>query len=149
MQESIKKQPHLEPTNPEKMVKVKINMITVKPEFDISMGCSGFEDLSDVERAKLGNLNVALARSKFMNSLLQPDDIVEVPESIAKAWESEVYYLPSGIFGPINASQLGIQPPRLMDGMPLDKFMGQVQEFGSEVDRKIKVKVTRATILQA
>lgn len=131
----------------EKMVKVRINMTTVKPEYDITLGCAGFEDMSEDEASKQPRVNVAKNFNKLIQSLLNPGDEIIVPESVAKQWELEEYTLPSGVFGVINPSQLGIHPPRLQ-GDKLDEFNSQVLEFGKLVDRKIKIRVSRATIIE-
>lgn len=130
----------------EKMVKVRINMTTVKPDFDITLGCAGFEDLSEEEAARKPRINVAKDFNKLINSLLNPGDEIMIPESLAKQWELEEYMLPSGVFGVINPSQMGIHPPRLQ-GDKLEEFNSQVEEFGKLVDRKIKLRVSRATII--
>ncbi len=130
----------------EKMVKVRINMTTVKPDFDITLGCAGFEDLSEEEAARKPRINVAKDFNKLINSLLNPGDEIMIPESLAKQWELEEYMLPSGVFGVINPSQMGIHPPRLQ-GDKLEEFNSQVEEFGKLVDRKIKLRISRATII--
>ena len=130
----------------EKMVKVRINMTTVKPDFDITLGCAGFEDLSEEEAARKPRINVAKDFNKLINSLLNPGDEIMIPESLAKQWELEEYALPSGVFGVINPSQMGIHPPRLQ-GDKIEEFNAQVEEFGKLVDRKIKIRVSRATII--
>lgn len=130
----------------EKMVKVRINMTTVKPDFDITLGCAGFEDLSEEEAARKPRVNVAKDFNKLINSLLNPGDEIMIPESLAKQWELEEYALPSGVFGVINPSQMGIHPPRLQ-GDKIEEFNSQVEEFGRLVDRKIKIRVSRATII--
>lgn len=131
----------------EKMVKVRINITSLKPEFDISLGCAEFEDMTDEEIARRPHINVARERSKMLNNLLMPGTEIEVPESIAKKWEAEKYEAPTGIFGVINASQLGIAPPKLLDEMKLGEFYQQLDEFGQLVHDKISVQISRATII--
>lgn len=130
-----------------KMVRVRINIPTIRPDFDITVGAKEIENKSESEILAMPHLNVGFERNKMLNNLLQPGDEIEVSEEVAKAWEEDTYMMPGGSFGVINSSQLGIAPPQLLNNMSLEQFYEEVNQFGEKVKQAINVKVARATRL--
>ena len=119
-----------------KMVKVRINMPTLKPDFS-------FEDVS-IYKSK--------AQLELTREILAKDTIIEVPEDVANVWCNEVFYFNDGIMGtrdPIK-ERLGIDKIddiMMSNEISYSKKLEALNTYGAKMDKATKIAVSRATLI--
>lgn len=121
-------------TKTKKMVKVRINIPTLKHDFT--------EDKMP-EQKMLSQMVVA-------NNVLNEGTIVEVPENIATLWCNEVFYVPDGRFGVRNNEDLGVESPYSLLQDTEAKYSVKIRalnEYAAKMDKATKKAIYRATLI--
>lgn len=118
-----------------KMVKVRINLPTLKPEFTIN-------NMPDQKM---------LSQMVVMQNVLVVGTELEVSEDIAKQWCDEVFYVPDGRFGVRNHQDVGVSdsPYQILQDSDV-KYSEKIKalnEYAIQMDKATKIAIHRATII--
>lgn len=121
--------------NKQKMVKVKINIPTLKPDFT--------EDKMKEQKLQ--------AQMQVLANLLPVGTIIDVPAEIAQAWCNETYHLSDGRMGVRNHLDVGVQdnPHYILQDneVKYSKKIEALHEYGKKMDLATKVAITRASLM--
>jgi hypothetical protein len=119
-----------------KMVKVRINLPTLKPEFTIN-------NMPDQKM---------LSQMVVMQNVLAVGTELEVSEDIANHWCGEVFYVPDGRFGVRNHQDVGVadSPYQMLQDSDV-KYSDKIKalnEYAIQMDKATKIAIHRATIIR-
>jgi len=118
-------------------VKVRINIPTLKPEIS-------WQNLPD---------NSAMAQLKVVSEVYPIGAEIEIDIEQANIWANEEHYVnKTGLFGVMNASQFGIDQTKTFQDLQnkdisYSEKIRLLNEYGKQMDKACKQKITRCTIL--
>lgn len=121
-----------------KMVKVRINIPTLKPNFNES---------------QLSTQSIQ-ATLQMQNNVLPTGTEIEVTEETAKLWCNEVFYVSDGLMGvrdPIKEKlNITVENPYQIiqsNEFTYNQKIAALNEYGKQMDKATKIAIVRATLI--
>ena len=121
--------------NKNKMVKVRINLPTLNPNFKV-------DDMST---------QIGTSQMDVITQTYAVGSEIEVPEDIANMWCNEVHYISDGRMGVRNHIDVGVQnnPYEILQDPDIKygQKMAALNKYAADMTLATKIKITRASLI--